>query len=359
MLIEAELIRVHQPFYNIRLKDDKSPLYLLITTEEIFPQVWKKRKNDIIKEKPSGTLLGPFQSGHSLNEVLKIARRIFPWCSDPGAGRPCFYYHLDLCPGACVGEIAPSEYQENISSLILFLRGKKKDVVKNLTAKMTAEATAQQFEKAQSYKIKLQHIANVTKKHYRLAPELVLPGFGMAQAQRGLTELQKILQTYAGWPRAAKLKRIEGFDVSNIQGTNAAVSMVTFNNGQPDKAAYRLFNIYTLNTPNDYHMLQEALQRRQNHAEWGRPDLVMIDGGKGQVRAALNVWQWQNPIIGIAKNPDRLIVPTKKDGKKITYAVLKLPATHPALQLIQRVRDESHRFAKKQFHRRHARQVLK
>lgn len=359
LLIEAELIRVHQPFFNVRLKDDKSPIYLVITTDENFPRVLRKRKTDLVREKPDGTVLGPFQSGFSLNEVLKIARKIFPWCSDPQSGRPCFYYHLDLCPGACVGDIQPAEYRENIDSLILFLRGKKKEVLRELVQKMKAAAQKQQFEKAQEFKEKIQHIEEVTKKQYRMAPSLVLPGFGMDQAQQGVIELQKILQTYAAFPRTAKLGRIEGYDVSNLQGTNAAVAMVTFTNGEADKEAYRLFNIRTLDTPNDYHMLQEALQRRQNHPEWGKPDAVLIDGGKGQVRAALTVWQWRNPVIGIAKNPDRLIVPLPADDGKIRYEILKLPDTHPALKLIQQIRNESHRFSKKQFHRRHTKQTLK
>lgn len=332
---------------------------MLITTDQTFPVVLRRRKPDLILEQPKGTVLGPFQSGHSLNEVLKIARKIFPWCADPNGGRPCFYYHLDLCPGACVGEISPEEYRENIDALILFLRGKKKEVLRDLTKKMRSAADQQLFEKAQEYKEKIAHIQEVTKKQYRMAPSLVLPGFGMAQAQRGLVELQKILQTYAHFPRSKKLTRIEGYDVSNIQGTSAAVSMVTFVDGQPDKAQYRLFNIRTLETPNDYSMLQEALQRRQNHPEWDAPDLVMIDGGKGQVRAALKVWQWANPTIGIAKKPDRLVIPIPQEGGKISYQLLALPETHPALQLIQRVRDESHRFAKKQHHRRYVQKTLK
>ncbi|OGJ38377.1 MAG: hypothetical protein A2383_03940 [Candidatus Pacebacteria bacterium RIFOXYB1_FULL_39_46] len=358
LLIEAELIRVHQPFFNIRLKDDKSPIYLVISNET-FPRVIKKRKSDLIKEKPKGTILGPFPSSAKLNEVLKITRKIFPWCAHPQTDRPCFYYHLDLCPGACVGQITANEYQENIKSLILFLRGKKRIIVKNLIAKMKQAAKQQQFEKAQLYKQKIQLIEEVTHKQYRLAPALVLPGFGMEQAQQGLTELRKILQTYTNFPRTAKLTRIEGYDVSNIQGTNAAVSMVVFMAGQAKKQHYRLFNIYTLNTPNDYQMLQEALQRRQNHPEWKKPSLVVIDGGKGQVRAALKVWQWNNPVIGIAKNPDRLIIPTKQEGKKIDYEILKLPTNHPTLKLIAQIRDEAHRFAKQQFARRHTKQLLR
>ncbi|MFH2118541.1 MAG: GIY-YIG nuclease family protein [Candidatus Paceibacterota bacterium] len=357
LLIEAELIRTHQPFFNIRLKDDKSPIYLVITDED-FPRVIKKRKTDLIKEKPRGTILGPFPSSSKLNEVLKIARKIFPWCNDPAGNRACFYYHLDLCPGACTGEISATAYRENIQELILFMRGKKRAIVKDLIAKMKQASDQQAFEKAQIYKQKILLIEEVTHKQYRLAPNLVLPGFNLEQAQQGLIELQKILQTYTNFPRTAKLSRIEGYDVSNIQGTSAAVGMVVFTDGQIDKQQYRLFNIYTLNTPNDYQMMQEALQRRQNHAEWTKPNLVVIDGGKGQVRAALKVWQWDSPVIGIAKNPDRLIVPTKQEGRHIDYEVLKLPATHPALKLVQQIRDESHRFAKKQFQRRYAKKLL-
>jgi excinuclease ABC subunit C len=358
LLIEAELIRIHQPFFNIRLKDDKTPIYLVITKEK-FPQVIKKRKTDLIKEKPAGTVLGPFQSSSKLDEVLKIARQIFPWCKNPDGGRACFYYHLDLCPGPCIGEISQEDYQENISSLILFLKGKKRAVVRELANKMKRAAAKQQFEKAQRYKEKVQLIEEVTQKQYRLSPNLVLPGFGMEQLQQGLVELQKFLQAYTSFPKKKKLARIEGYDVSNIQGKDAAVSMVVFNNGQPNKQEYRLFNIYSLDTPNDYQMLKEALIRRQNHPEWDKPDLVVVDGGKGQVRAALNTWQWDNPTIGIAKNPDRLVIPTNKKGRKIDYEVLKLDKNHPALKLVQQVRDEAHRFAKNQFHRRRAKKLLK
>ena len=358
LLVEAELIRVHQPFFNIRLKDDKSPIYVVIT-DETFPQVLKKRKTDIVREKPQGTVLGPFQSGGKLNEVLKIARKIFPWCSNPQGGRQCFYHHLDLCPGACIGEVSAEEYQENIQSLKLFLRGKKKTVVKELAEKMGRASAEQRFEKAQALKEKIELIEEVTRKQYRLSPNLVLPGFGMAQVQQGLVELQKILQTYTNFPKQKSLQRIEGYDVSNIQGTNAAVAMVVFSDGQPNNKEYRLFNVKTINTPNDYQMMKEAIARRQNHSEWDKPDLVVIDGGKGQVRAALSIWQWSNPVIGIAKNPDRLIVPTNQVGRKIDYAVIKLDRDHPALKLVQQVRNESHRFSKKQFQTRHVNELLK
>lgn len=362
LLIEAELIRVHQPFFNIRLKDDKSPIYLLIT-KDIYPKILRKRKNDLLKTKVSGTQLGPFQSSYKLNEVLKIARKIFPWCNNPPTkqdephDKACFYYHLDQCPGACLGLISPDEYQDNINNLKLFLRGKKNQVIKQLKNKMSDLANKQLYEQAQVVKLQLQYIEEVTKKTYQLKPDLVLPGLGATKKEIGLIELKKILTNYTNFPKNKNLKRIEGYDVSNVQGKNAAVSMVVKHLGKAAPELYRLFNIYSLDTPNDYQMMQEALTRRQNHPEWGKPDLVVVDGGKGQVRAALKVWQWNCPVIGIAKHPDRLVIPLPENSNE-KYKLVKLDQDHPALNLVQQLRDESHRFAKKQWSRRHTRAML-
>jgi excinuclease ABC subunit C len=352
LLVEAELIRVHQPFFNIRLKDDKSPIYLVITKEK-YPRILRKRKNDLLKDNISGSILGPFQSSYKLNEVLKIARKIFPWCNQPNEKKACFYYHLDQCPGACIGEISQEDYKENIENLKLFLKGKKQKVVKQLKEKMSLLAEQQKYEQAQKIKIKLQYIQEVTQKSFRLKPDLVLPGLGATKREMGLVELQKIIVDYTNFPKNKKLTRIEGYDVSNVQGKNAAVSMVVTKNGQADNSQYRLFNIYSLETPNDYQMMKEALTRRQNHPEWGKPDLVVVDGGKGQVRATLQVWKWKSPVIGIAKNPDRLIIPLDKG-----YKIINLPGDHPALNIVQNLRDEAHRFAKNQWSKRHTRAML-
>ena len=360
LLIEAELIRAYQPQFNVLLKDDKSNLYIQVT-DEIFPKVLKVRKREIDTKQLKGTILGPFPSAYKVTEVLKIARSIFPWCNQSSASKytkPCFYYHIDLCPGACTEEISPEEYQENITELILFLRGKKKTVLTNLQQKMKAAVVLEKFEKAAKLRDQITLITEVTQTKYRLKPSLTaLPALQISETQNALVYLQKLLSTYAGTPKVYPLNRIEGYDVSNTQGTNAAVSMVTFTDGTADTKEYRLFNIRTLSTPNDYHMMKEALVRRQNHPEWGKPQLVIVDGGKGQIRAALSTWRWSIPIIGIAKRPDRIIIPIgtlAHRGKRvsklsgITYKVIALPANHPTLRLVQRIRDEAHRFSKKQ-----------
>lgn len=373
ILIEAELIRIHQPSFNIRLKDDKSPIYIHITAET-FPRVLKKRKQEIYKSKIKGTILGPFSSAYKLNEVLVIARKIFPWCDEKGKrkifhhtmkysktkiNKACFYYHLNLCPGACVGQIAAVNYQKQIKQLIKFLRGEKQDLLKNLNLQMKKSAEQLLYEQAAIYRNQIQLIKEVTSRQYKLKANAILPTFYQDQTQDALLHLKKIVATFISLPADYQFQRIEGYDVSNIQGKNAAVSMVVFKDGQAEKKEYRLFNIRSLDTPNDYQMLKEALTRRQNQT-WPIPNLVIIDGGKGQLKAALSVWHWSNPVISIAKNPDRIIIaqPEANNTKKLNYQVIKLIAQHPTLHLVQQVRDESHRFAKKQHHRLSMRQFI-
>lgn len=245
-----------------------------------------------------------------------------------------------------------------MKELTLFLQGKKKAVVTEIKHKLQAAVATEDYEAANRYKKQLQAIAEVTAKHYRIGPELILPSFNQAETAAGLQFLQKLLSDYLQLPKGYPLHRIEGYDVSNIQGTNAAVSQVVLTDGVVDSSQYRVFNIKTLDTPNDYHMLKEALARRQNHPEWGEPDLIVIDGGKGQVRAALSVWEWPTKLIGIAKDPDRLVLPIVT-GKTIQYQLITLPEGHPALKLIQKLRDEAHRFAKKQHHKRALTSLLK
>jgi len=366
LLTEAELIRLYQPNFNILLKDDKSSLYVWITLEK-FPRVLTLRKKEIISHRPKGTVLGPFPSSYKLNEVLKLIRPIFPWCNQVKTERrqpdaephPCFYYHLDLCPGVCVNEISPTDYQTNIHNLQLFLRGKKKTVVAAMKRQLKAEVRSQRYEQASRLRDKIQLIEEVTSQKFKLSPEATLPKL-TSISENKIKHLQKILSDYLKLPKVYPLHRIEAYDVSNIQGTNPAVAMVTFIDGQPDTAEYRLFNIKTLHTPNDVAMLKEALTRRQNHPEWGKPDLVVIDGGKGQLKNSLAVWQWHSPVISIAKNPDRLVLPILPVIKnKPAYHLLKLPTDNPALNLIQQLRDEAHRFSKKQHSRRRLKNMFK
>lgn len=356
LLIEAELINAHQPYFNTLLKDDKSQLYLLLTKEE-FPRLLRLRRTDLKKQsyRQRLALLGPFASSYKLNEVLKLVRPIFPWCNKNNKSdhKACFYRHLELCPGACTGAIASEAYRENISNLIAFLRGKTKWVSRKLNQQMRQLAAAEKFEAANQIKLKLAMIEEITSQEYKLHPDLILPNFQLDQAQEGMAALRRLLHQEGVLGHTAPFSRLEAYDVSNTLGQQAVVSMVTFIDGQAEKSEYKYFRIRSLQTANDYAMLQEAILRRQKHPEWGRADLLVIDGGRGQLRAVKKVSQWDTPIISLVKNPDRLViaVPGPKDEEKFSTKILQLDKDQPALRLLEQLRDEAHRFAKKQHSR--------
>lgn len=363
LLVEAELIRAHQPYFNSRLKDDKSNIYLLITKED-FPKVLRLRKTDLAKKSYQKNLgvFGPFASAYRLNELLKIIRPIFRWCNQKPSkqSKACLYRHLDLCSGACAGAITTEEYQADIKQLIAFLRGRKRELLRQLKQEMAVLVKAEAFEQAARCRDKIQLIEEITSQSYQLKDDLLLPSLGQSRAEEGLLQLKRILRQHRLIENKATLARIEGYDVSNTMGQQATVSMVVLTDGEPDNSQYKFFKIRSLDTPNDYQMLQEALTRRQNHPEWGQPNLILIDGGKGQVQAVNKIWQWNVPVIGLVKNPDRLVLLTKDPlTKKISSQIAKLPADHPTLHLLERLRDEAHRFAKKQHVRMRTKNLLK
>lgn len=359
ILTEAELIRTYQPNYNVLLKDDKSPLYIEITRESL-PRVMQTRKK-LLSAQPSQGVFGPFSSAYQVTQVLKIARSIFRWCDQPLSNKRCFYSHIHLCAGICWGQIPATDYLQNIEQLALFLRGKSDELLKQLKQAMKEASTHQNFEQAARYRDMITAVTAVTKIPYKMKPDPTALRLSDSSEADGVVYLQRLLHLHLRLPKQQTLTTIEGYDVSNTSGTNASVAQVVFTDGSPDKKKYRLFNIRSLTTPNDYHMLKEALIRRQQHAEWGVPDLVIIDGGKGQLRSVLSVWQWQAPVMSIAKNPDRLIFPKFEEGgkkNKVSFEVVRLEETHPALQLVQHVRDEAHRFSKNQHSRRRLKQML-
>lgn len=369
LLVEAELIRLHQPPFNILLKDDKTPLYIYITSDQ-FPKVKMIRKKEIgrlirINGVAKQNIFGPFSSAFRVKEVLKLIRPIFRWCDgERSSHRACFYYHLGQCSGACMHEISVAEYKETMEQLKKFLSGKTKDVLHDFKLKMKFSAEQEEFEKAGQYRDAIFLIEQTMKPTFRLKPNLELPKLKESMREEGLLYLRKEIRQYFSLPSDYPMTRIEGYDVSNIQGKNAAVSMVVFTDGEPDKSEYKMFNIKTLDTPNDYHMMKEAIIRRQHHTSWGWPSVILIDGGRGQLRSALSVMDWQVPVVSLVKRPDRLVIPVfsdpqKRSVKNLRYHFVKFPDGHPTLTLLEQIRDESHRFAKKQHTRLRNRNVVK
>lgn len=350
LLTETELIKIYQPKFNSLAKDDKSALYISLSRDEL-PTLRQVRKKQLPTRTERSHYFGPFPSAYRVKQILKIARPLFRWCEQPLPTRPrgCFYAQLGLCSGICQGKVTTAQYREQIAQLRLFLAGRSSALKKQLKSEMRRQAQAQAYEEAALTRDRLVMLREVTEAPYQLPPDPTLLQLAHSVTDNQLAYLRRLLHLYAHCPTEYPLTRIEGYDVSNLSGTNAAVGMVVFLAGLSAQDHYRLFNIRSLQTPNDPGMLQEAIWRRQAHPEWGRPDLLVIDGGEPQLRAVRAALIWPIPVLGIAKRPDRLL---------LGETSLILPDHHPALQLVRLVRDEAHRFSKNQHLRLRKRQLL-
>ncbi len=317
LLLEANLIKKHQPHYNVMLRDDKRFNYIHISTEDEIPGVFLTRTIG-----KAGKYYGPFVSGLSVKETLKALRKIWPYCTMKRIQKkPCFYYQVGRCLGPCGQKVSIKEYNKLvIKPLILFFEGKKKSVIKTLP------------EEKRIYLRQVLENTRVLSVGEKYANDVI--------------ELAKTL----GLKKVPQ--RIEGYDISNTFGKSAVGSMVVFNGGEADKNEYRKFKINgkfsTDRKHGDVQMLSEIMERRLTN-DWPLPDLMIIDGGKQQLNAVgkiLKKYKQDITFIGITKGeglrssqaPDKVFFPGQAKA-------LELPLASPALHLIERVRDEAHRFA--------------
>lgn len=280
LLLETELIKKYQPKYNSREKDDKSYWHVVITKED-FPRVLMLRGKDLkaISYKLSA-IFGPFPSSKELKEALKIIRKIFPYRDKcmPGKSRPCFNRQLQLCPGVCTGEISQADYAKTVRNLKLFFQGKKGAVVRNLEREMKRLAKAREFERAAQIRnqiFALNHIRDV--------------------ALIGKSSISK---------SSGEKFRLEAYDVAHTGGKEVVGVMTVVENGEPAKSEYRKFKIKEEKN-DDIGNLREIISRRLGHAEWPAPGLVVVDGGQGQLRAALGLLAevgvaW--PVVAVVKD---------------------------------------------------------
>jgi excinuclease ABC subunit C len=368
LILEANLIKQHLPPYNIRLTDDKDYLYIVVTKED-FPQITTGRKKDVTNVK---RYYGPFPSSRTVKDTLKKLRRVFPWCSNPPKLEPrnlhtrhpelvsgsaakfdkqtkndeipkqvrndtrnkaCFYYHLKLCPGPCIGAISIEEYNKNINRFIHFMEEGKAKFVNDLTKEMEQASKNLDFEEAGRIKKILTGVEYMTSST-GITKYLENPNFLEDERQKSLEELQRVLKL----PELPE--RIECYDISNFQGTDATGSMVVLTSGEIDKSQYRKFKIKIAGKPDDFAMHAEMMKRRLKHKEWPYPQLFLIDGGRGQVRAShaeILKAGLKTPTFGLAKREEWLYPP---EGE-----VIKLPKRSLGLRTLQKIRDESHRFA--------------
>ncbi len=332
LLVEAAFIKEKKPKYNIALRDDKSYPYVGITKES-YPRIFPVRP----KKNRALTLLGPFTNVALLRSVLKLIRKVFPYRSCRKMPvKPCLYYHIGLCPAPCRGDVAEGAYKETVDHIVKILTGQKKSLVKELTKKMKTCTRQMRYEEAARIRDTL------------VAVEKLYSG----KDARGEGIILKERLQLSRVP-----SRIEAIDISNLFGSSATGSVVVFKNGQPDKSRYRRYRIKTVEGIDDYEMIQEVVSRRYRRlqAEGGElPDLIVIDGGLAHVNAAAAILRKLSvpaAVIGIAKKNEEIWLPARE-------APVRMERDNPGLFLIQRLRDEAHRFARKYHLMRRKKQFL-
>lgn len=460
---ENNLIKEHQPKYNIRMRDDKDYLYIKIS-DELFPKITAEHRANL-----SGSeLIGPFTSSEYVQTTLKTIRKIFPYRTcNILPKNPCLYFFIKLCPAPCVGKISQNEYAETIKKIRQILLGKDKKIIDELKAQMRDESKIQNYEKASALRNQwqaLEHIygrslatagdedffsiaksesfaaahlfivrdqkmirsetflfdraeeyseseilqsavlnfyeraaslpKNIIVSHLpenfdlaskwlkTKAKKLGVPAPKFIIAKRGLklkllktgvrNALEKISwhkisqtsvrkqakQAAIDWQKISNLsalpRRIECYDISNIQGTDAVGSMVVFKNGRPEKSDYRRFIIKTVVGANDPAMMSEVISRRLNHKEWPMPDLILLDGGLPQLSAISRLFKIKNikiPLAALAKKEEEIYIPRHS-------LPIRLPKNSPALHALQAIRDEAHRFAISHYRQRHRKKII-
>lgn len=343
LLLEARLIRKYMPHYNIAAKDDKHPLYIVITKEK-YPRVITARKIDI-KQGSTLSVFGPFPSTRNVYSVLRMLRRIFPFSDHKLGKRKCIYSHIGLC-NPCPNTIVQSaqnielrkKYLSNIRNLKSILEGRINKVKSDLEKQMKIASSKENFEEAKIIRDQIERLEYITRP--QIPTDYFMQNPNLYEDQRNLEigELKKLLTRRN--LVISDLSRIECFDVAHLAGTNPTASMVTFIDGTGDKALYRHFKIRKAKGGDDYESMREVARRRAQHfGDWGKPNLIIVDGGRGQVASFGSEIQGI-PVVGIAKHPDRLIV-----GEE------KIKLTGAPLQLVSRIRDEAHRFARRYHHK--------
>lgn len=354
LFLEAEMIRRYMPRYNILLRDDKALSYIRIDYDSDYPTVSTTRR----PLDDGARYYGPYTSTYAVRQSLKLLRRAFPFATRRigGQKRATLHYHLGLDPGLEEGKTSLEDYRANLRKLIAIIQGKRKTIEKELERDMNRAAKAKDFEAATAFRNQLFALRGLDKQVIFSDKE-----FLDISKDHALNELVNML-SIEKFPR-----RIEGYDISHQQGTDVVASMVVFTNGVSNKAEYRKFKT-KINHNNDFYNMNETLRRRlseKNRKSWGVPDLVLIDGGKGQLDAAIRARDERGcekiPFIGLAKREEQIVIHKEKSGVSLDtglvqklggftaesddFILVNLPQNTNLIKLLQRIRDESHRFA--------------
>lgn len=374
LFLESEMVKRYMPRYNILLRDDKSQTYIRIDMKSEWPTVTFTRN----PADDGADYYGPYYNGFAIKKALRFLRKVFPYFTrEPKLPRrPDLDVHLGLSPSM---HTSSTEYKRELKKLVQYIKGGRVALVKDIEKNMHAAAKQQDFEEAARQRNRLFNLKSLQQKIMFGDRE-----FLDISKDQALSDLQVLLDL----PKVPA--RIEGYDISHMSGTNVVASMVVFTNGVSDRAEYRKFKM-TSQRNDDTANMAETLTRRlseKNIKAWGMPDLILIDGGKGQLHAAAEAMQARQvtvPIIGIAKREEQLII-SKPDSNISTRVIEQYLADPPAgvfveqdalyysvnlhagqlnasghsknlrggdnvalfsdvTKLFQRIRDESHRFA--------------
>lgn len=337
LFLESEMIKRYMPQWNILLRDDKTVSYVRINMKDEIPYVSTTR-NPL---DDGATYIGPFYAKNTILKALRILRKIFPFYEKPYDGKKTLNTDLSLTPGIEIGKITPKEYKKNLHNLIRYLNGDRKKLILDLEKQMKTAAALHDFEEAAKLRDEYFGIKGLKRKIIFSDKE-----FLDLSSDKALLELKQLLNLQDP-PR-----RIEGYDISHISGTNTVASMVVFQNGASDRTAYRKFKIRSSKN-DDTASMYEVIFRRLKHQEWPFPDLIILDGASPQLSAVLGLLSAANiPVIGRNKSGDHtrnadvnLIIPIKQpDGQYLFQSKIYSNDSHLA-RLITRIDEESHRFA--------------
>lgn len=301
IILEAKYIKEYWPKYNVVDRDNRSFIYIVISQDK-YPKPIIIRGQDLKKfPETKAKVFGPYQSRTLINNALRLIRPIFPWSNClPGSSKACFDYQIGLCPGACINSISIKDYKKNIENLSMLLSGDKESLIKKLKKENPKQIKA------------LKHIQDVS----------------LFAREDNLKE--------------KKINRIEGYDISHLNGKESYGSMVVFSNGEADKNEYRLFKIKEAPEGDDERALSEIILRRFNHKEWSYPDLIMIDGGSPQISFISNILTKNNittPIVGISKFAGDKLIFSKEAKQNFKDLATNIKPT------LLKIREEAHRFA--------------
>ncbi len=338
LILESRLIKSYAPYYNILMRDDKRYLLLKIHLDDPFPTLTPAR----IKKEDGATYFGPFPHGTALKSTLEFLLAHFGLRAcranhpDEETRKRCLKRIVKDCSSPCTGAISESAYRAKVDAMLQVLNGQLGEVTGAVQAKMRDAAARLDYERAGRWRDVLNNLETVFGARNRSFEHAMIPSRSGPEAMR---ELQRAL----GLPMT--LGTMICFDISNLMGTLAVASMVVFVDGRPARSEYRRFRIKTVEGSDDFAMMAEVVGRhfrRLLEESKPLPDLLVVDGGKGQLHAALKILTAIHgpvlPVIGLAKREEEIFVPGRPQP-------VVLDRHHPGLRVLQALRDEAHRFA--------------